>query len=329
MNTVQKLVVKFKGARVLVVGDVMLDIAVHGRVSRISPEAPVPVVDMLTTEYSPGGAGNVAANLVSLEATAFLFGVVGRDEAGAQLQGLCSARGIDPAGLFVDANRPTTTKTRILAQSQQLLRLDHESTDALELSLEQRLAEAVIRCLPQADILVISDYAKGTLSPGLLRRIIPAAQQVQVPVVLGPKGCDYHRYAGASVIIPNLSEALLVGGIHDVSTTVASEQWVDQAVAVIFEQTLAQAVLVTRGEQGMSLYLPGKAEIHLPTRGRQVYDVTGAGDTVISIFSLAYTCEAAWEACAHLANMAAGIVVGKPGTAWVSPQELIQAADGE
>ena len=307
----------FSAARVLVAGDVMLDRYWQGPTSRISPEAPVPVVRIQHDESRPGGAANVALNIAALGGYACLLGVVGHDEAASLLATQLAKHNIDVA--FIEArNRPTITKLRVLSRNQQLIRLDFEEAlsvaDAFDrASYLQRYTHA----LTQADCVILSDYGKGTLDNAA--QLIAAANKAAKPVLVDPKGSDWTPYRGATLITPNLSELeAVVGRCADEATIVA------KGLQLIGELAL-EALLVTRSEQGMSLLVPGQAPLHLPTEAREVYDVTGAGDTVIATFAAALAAGQDFAHAARVANLAAGIVVGKLGTATASTAELARA----
>lgn len=301
----------FHHARVLVFGDVMLDRYWQGPTSRISPEAPVPVVRIQDSENRAGGAGNVALNIATLGASVSLFGITGQDDNGHQLQQLLQRSGV--ACHFLEhPQHPTITKLRIISRQQQLIRLDFEeafhSTDmtALYQQYDEQLAGT--------GVVILSDYGKGALSNP--QRLIDSARRHGIPVLVDPKGTDFDRYRGATLITPNLSEfEAVVGHCSDDETLVA------RARTLIQDYDL-QALLVTRSEKGMTLVEKGREPFHLPTRAREVFDVTGAGDTVISVLAAALAAGKPLQQATVLANTAAGIVVGKLGTATVSTEEL-------
>ncbi|MBU0751569.1 MAG: D-glycero-beta-D-manno-heptose-7-phosphate kinase [Gammaproteobacteria bacterium] len=297
-------------ARVLVVGDVMLDRYWFGDVSRISPEAPVPVVKVERTEERPGGAANVARNCAALGAQTALLSVVGADEAGQSLARLLAASKID-ASLHEDAQLATTVKLRVLGRQQQLLRIDFENWPAHEV-LRAKLAEFEDK-LPACDVVILSDYGKGGLAH--IAEMIRLACEAGKPVLVDPKGEDYARYAGATVLTPNRAELRQVVG-----------QWRDDAdlasrVERLREDLGFEALLVTRSEEGMTLFSAAGA-LHEPALAREVYDVSGAGDTVIATLAVMLASGQSLAAAMKLANRAAGIVVGKLGTATCSIEEL-------
>lgn len=308
----------FERAHILVVGDIMLDRYWHGTSSRISPEAPVPVVKIGQTDDRPGGAGNVALNMAALGCSVSLVGVVGDDEAGEILQSRLSAAKVH-ADLQISTSKPTITKLRIISRHQQLLRMDfEESFDAADVSEIETKAKQLIK---QANALIISDYSKGSLRD--CQTLIRLARDAGIPVLVDPKGNDFSLYRGATILTPNFSEFEgIVGKCTD------EQDLVDKGSALMQELDL-QALLVTRGEQGMTLLRPGEPELHLPARGREVFDVTGAGDTVIATLAAALAAGQALPESTALANLAAGIVVGKLGTATISALELRRAIIAE
>lgn len=308
----------FQRARVLVVGDVMLDRYWHGGASRISPEAPVPVVRVGGTEGRPGGAGNVALNVSALGAATTLTGITGRDEASGELADSLAAAGVRCH--FQSAERaPTITKLRVISQHQQLLRADFE--EAFSDGDVSGLETQALELLDDNGVLVLSDYGKGALSqPGALIR---AARERGIPVVVDPKGLDFGKYRGATLITPNLGEFESIVG------ACASEQeLVDKGQRMLEEFELG-ALLITRGEHGMTLLQPGRGEFHLPARAREVFDVTGAGDTVVAALAATLAAGGSLEQATALANLAAGLVVGKLGTAAISGPELRRAIQRE
>lgn len=308
---------RFDQAPVLVVGDVMLDRYWHGGTSRISPEAPVPVVKVEQIEDRPGGAANVALNIAALGAPAMLVGITGIDEAADSLTDSLNAAGVDVHFQRL-AEQPTIVKLRVMSRHQQLLRMDFE--EAFETNAEALAAE-VERLLPQARVLVLSDYGKGALKNH--QALIQAARRRGVPVLADPKGKDFSIYRGASLITPNLSEfEAIVGRCADEADLVTKG-------AGLMQELELGSLLVTRGEHGMTLLRPGHPPLHLPARAREVFDVTGAGDTVISTLAAALAAGEELPQAVALANLAAGIVVGKLGTAAISAPELRRAVQRE
>jgi D-beta-D-heptose 7-phosphate kinase/D-beta-D-heptose 1-phosphate adenosyltransferase len=321
VTTVLSEVADLGRARVLCIGDAVLDRFAFGGARRISPEAPVPVLRVLRSESMPGGAGNVARNVVSLGATCTLVTVVGGDPAGAELRSLLGEVPGLRCEAVVDEGRSTPVKTRFVAEGQQLLRVDHE--DDVEVAGEVAaglvaLAEGLVGA---ADVVVLSDYAKGTLSAAVTAAVIAAARAAGLPVVVDPKGRDYARYAGATLVTPNVKELHEVTGIE-----AATDDAVEQAAGALLAEVDVGAVLVTRSERGMSYIPRGGRAVHLPTRAQEVFDISGAGDTVVAALAAALAVGLEPPRAAQLANLAAGVVVGKVGTASVTPAELVDAS---
>jgi D-beta-D-heptose 7-phosphate kinase/D-beta-D-heptose 1-phosphate adenosyltransferase len=311
-----------RGQPVIVLGDVMLDRYWWGSVQRLSPEAPVPVVHKQRASVAPGGAANVAANVASLGGVPRLLGVTGADEAGRELRAELERRGIDHAHVLVDPSRPTTVKTRVVAHSQHVVRVDEEDRRPLSAALAARLVEALTALLDEARVLIVSDYAKGLLGPELLRRAIHVARARECWVVVDPKGSDYSRYRGASLICPNRMEALAAVGVDSDAPDAVST-----AGTRLLEAGVAQAVLITLGEAGMMLFEPTRAPRRIPALARAVFDVTGAGDTVIATAALALAAGAPLDAALRLANFAAGLAVEQVGTAAVTTTQLRDALE--
>ena len=309
----------------LVVGDIMCDTYVFGQVSGVSPEAPIPVLTNIEKRRCLGGAANVAANLRALDCEVHLVGVVGDDVSGRHVREQLRALGIGNM-LMEDAGRPTTEKTRIMARNRQLVRLDHESREQLPPELVAQTLAGTDSVLPEVDGLICSDYDKGVCTPGLLDPLFESAKAAGLPVFVDPKARDFARYRGATVLTPNLAEVR-----HAIRDGLETEPSLASAAECLLRQSGAQALLVTRGEAGMSLFQPVEAPQHLSAHARDVFDVTGAGDTVIAAFAAAAVGGLSYAEAAWLANVAAGIVVGKAGTAVVHRDELEAQlrADGE
>jgi D-beta-D-heptose 7-phosphate kinase/D-beta-D-heptose 1-phosphate adenosyltransferase len=315
----------FAAIRVLVVGDVMLDRFVHGRSDRMSPEAPVPVLTAEHEDLMAGGAGNVARNIASLGGLAHVIGAIGNDQAGVALRGVLTdtsgtgASGIS-AELIAIEGRPTTQKTRFIAERQQLLRVDEENTGPVN---DSAIAKAVAARLDWADIIILSDYAKGLLTPATLKDIITRARAAGKRVIVDPKSADMERYDGAFLLTPNRAEAALASGVageDDDNTAKAAALLLKSAPGI-------EAVLVTRGARGMTLAARGKAAAHFPTSAREVFDVSGAGDTVVATLALGLGAGCSLHEAVSAANHAAGLAVAKAGTAVVSFSELIGALE--
>ncbi|HET9252752.1 MAG TPA: D-glycero-beta-D-manno-heptose-7-phosphate kinase [Candidatus Eisenbacteria bacterium] len=306
----------FEGRRVLVIGDVILDRYLWGSATRVSPEAPVLVVDIDREETRLGGAANVAHNVRALGAHPVLVGAVGEDAAGGELERLLEARGVDSSGLVPVEGRRTTLKTRIIAHHQQVLRADEETREPLPASAQSTLWERVEREIATADAVLISDYGKGVASPDLLDRLLPALERRGVPSAVDPREEHFFRYRGVSVITPNAAEAAEAWGRR-----FRSEKDLIEAGFGLREKLGARSVLVTRGPDGMSLFT-AEGHTHFPTRARKVYDVTGAGDTVVATIAAALAARASLPEACVLANHAAGLVVAQLGTAAATAAEL-------
>lgn len=306
----------FPGTTVLTLGDVMLDEYVWGEVDRISPEAPVPVVAVRRRTYVPGGAANAAAGVVALGGRALLGGVVGADPAAEQVREALREAGVETGGLLVDRSRPTTTKTRVIAHSQQVVRTDVEAREPLAEEVEARLVEWAAGAMDEADAVVLSDYAKGVVSERLAQEVIRHAREQGKPVVVDPKGIDYRKYRGATLITPNALDAGRAANVH-----VHGYDDLLEAARRLTQACDGASLLVTRGAAGMTLFADG-GPVDIPTEARDVYDVTGAGDTVVAVIAVALGCSVPLEKAVRIANVAAGIVVGKVGTASVTLEEL-------
>ena len=302
---------------VLVVGDVMCDTYLSGEVTRISPEAPVPVFESNDKRHVLGGAANVAANLRALGCQVVLAGVIGDDNTGRYVRQQVRAQGMADDLLMQDPERPTTEKTRLIARHQQLARLDQESRLPLPPELIARALARVEPVLSEVDGVVCSDYNKGVCTPDLLAPLFARARSASLPIFVDPKARDFAQYRGATVLTPNLAEVR-----HATGSPLEDDTHLAAAADSLLRRSEAQALLVTRGEAGMSLFHPPEAPRHIPAHTRDVYDVTGAGDTVIAAFAAAAIGGLPYEEAARLANVAAGIVVGKAGTAVVYPEEL-------
>lgn len=308
----------FADQAILVVGDVMLDEYIYGTVKRISPEAPIPIVETQRREYRPGGASNVARNIAALGGTPLLCGIVGTDAHAAILSAhLHDSVAAHHLTLIPAADRPTTLKTRVVAHGQQMLRLDTEQTDPISSVLEDALMTVIQAAMPRVAACVLSDYAKGVLTPALCARVMALGHQLRVPIIVDPKGCDFAKYRGADVLTPNLGEAALASGIP-VDGLTAPDRMADPLLQLL----PGTALLITRGEAGMSLYQVAAPPRHIPAMSRAVYDVTGAGDTVVAVLALALASGSPLEEAIVLANLAAGEVVSKLGTSTVTLAEL-------
>lgn len=312
---------KLRGRNVVVLGDVMLDEFVWGDVTRISPEAPVPVVDVRRESVHLGGAANVLANLVALGALGSVVGVVGNDAAGTRLQNGLRELGTQEGCLVVDESRPSTIKTRIIAHSQLVVRTDRESRIPVNGKVEEKIVSCLKEALKEADAFVVSDYDKGVVTPAVLREILPLAYE-KVPVLIDPKLRNFNSYRPATLVTPNHFEALRMSNSED-----TSDDGSHRAAKVIREKLGCDAVLITRGDRGMMLLEANGEPVFVKTAAREVYDVTGAGDTVIAALAGALCAGSTMLEAAALANHAAGIVVGKVGTATATSEELLSTFD--
>lgn len=304
--------------RCLVVGDLMLDEYLWGKAERISPEAPVQVVDVIREELRLGGAGNVVHNLAALGAQVSVCSVVGDDQNGRELLGQFCHHHIDTRAIFLDPGRRTSRKTRVVAAHQQIVRIDRESREALPAAVEQQLCTWIAAHAGEYKVVVLSDYNKGVLTPDVIASAITAAAAAGIPVLVDPKGTDFTRYRGATLLTPNRKEAEAASGI---SITDAAS--LAQAAAVIIDAAGLQHLLITRSEEGMSLFSEGGEIVHIPTVAREVFDVSGAGDTVLATLAVGVASGFSMAESARLANVAAGIAVGKLGTSIVTPQEIV------
>jgi len=315
----EELIRAMRDRRIVVLGDVMLDEFIWGDVTRISPEAPVPVVDIRRESVHLGGAANVLANLVALGAKACVVGVVGNDSAGQRLR--ASLKQASPLQrddyLVIDEKRPSTTKTRIIAHSQLVVRADREQRSPVNGQTENRILESLRQAMQGADAFIISDYDKGVVTPRILSEILPSAY-AQAPVLIDPKIRNFSHYRPASLITPNHHEALRMTNLE-----ADSDDGLHQAARIIRQNLSCDAVLITRGDRGIMLLEGDNDPVFVETAAREVYDVTGAGDTVIATLAAALSAGATMLEAANLANHAAGNVVGKVGTATTSDDELL------
>ena len=307
---------KFKGKKVLVIGDIMLDKYIWGEVSRISPEAPVQVVNVVKETYEPGGASNVANNIASLNGNAFMAGIVGNDEAKNILLNELKKRKINTDGIFIDNDKPTIQKIRIMGRGQQLLRVDYEKNEHVHPGIENSIIKFIEKEIRNADVIVISDYAKGVVTKSICDSVIRISKENNKPVIVDPKPKHKDFYSNVTLITPNNAEASEMTGIEDGSDESFSE------IGSSLLKHLNTNVLVTRGEKGMSLFKKDGSVTHIPAKAREVYSIIGAGDTVVSTLALALASGADLKEAAVLANIAAGIKVGKIGTASVTIDEI-------
>ncbi len=311
---------RFPRTHILVVGDVILDHYVWGNVSRISPEAPVPVVNVTRESLLLGGATNVVNNIHALGGKVSVCGVIGRDNAGKQLVHMLGDRGIPADGLMVEEGRQTTIKTRIIAHSQQVVRFDRETKTGIDRDTRRSIFEFITdRVRNGIDAVILSDYCKGVVTKELVRDIVKLARKNDVMVSVDPKVSHFGMYRGVTILTPNTKEAS-IGAKLDID----DDESLLKAGGLLLKRLRCDAVLITRGEHGMSLFERGGRITHIPTVAQEVYDVTGAGDTVISTLTLSMAAGAGMVDAARISNFAAGIVVGVVGTAAVKPEELKQ-----
>lgn len=315
--SLKKLIGKFQGKKVLVIGDLMLDEHIWSKVSRISPEAPVPVADVTSITHVPGGCGNVAANIASLGGEPLLIGIIGEDSSGTKLVRALHKNSIKSDNLVTIAERPTILKSRIIAVSQQMVRVDREDRTPLPSSTEGRVVSMIRKLIAQADAVIISDYGKGLVTKKVCKTAIGLAKKLGKPVLIDPKGRDYSKYRGTTLITPNLLEAEVATGIK-----VADEASLIRVGKKLLSSVRSEYVIVTRGKDGMSVFSKKGNISHIPAIPREVFDITGAGDTVISTIALSLSAGAPIETAAVLSNYAASIKVGKIGTVPVEAEEL-------
>ncbi|MFA6078294.1 MAG: D-glycero-beta-D-manno-heptose-7-phosphate kinase [Candidatus Omnitrophota bacterium] len=316
-SKLNKIIGNFKKARVLVVGDLILDEFIWGEVSRISPEAPVPVVWAKNESYMPGGASNVANNLRSLGAEVRLVGVIGNDETGAILKGELEQKGINVSGVIVDPSRPTILKTRVVAHHQQVVRIDREHVRAMDDSIIGKMLDYMKTIIDDVDAVIIEDYGKGVITPRLLKNLVPVLRKHDKIISVDPKEEHFNYYKGITVITPNNHEAAKAVGF-----AIKDDDTLKAAGEKLLDKIKCKIGLITLGENGMAVFQRGKPMTHIPTVAQEVFDVSGAGDTVIASYTLSLAAGADPVQAAHISNCAAGIVVGKVGIAVVTPEEL-------
>lgn len=319
-KNVGKIISKFKRARVLVLGDLMLDEYIFGRVSRISPEAPVPVLEVESEKLILGGAANVAWNIRALGGQAYVIGVIGQDRARQLLIKEFQAKRLPIIGLVPERGRPTTVKTRIVAHRQQVIRVDREHSQDISPASEKRVSKMLWDQMPRCQALLIEDYNKGLVTSRVLHEALEAARYYRKIVTVDPKFNHFLEFKGVSLFKPNIHETERALGL-----SLRTEEEILTAGRLLLEKIEAQAVLITAGEKGMYLFQVAQSTKHIPTVAREVYDVSGAGDTVIATITLALASGASYETAAVLANHAAGVEVSKFGVAAVTPEELMEA----
>jgi D-beta-D-heptose 7-phosphate kinase/D-beta-D-heptose 1-phosphate adenosyltransferase len=322
MENLRKLVLSFKGKKILVFGDLMLDEHIWAKVSRISPEGPVPIADVQTISHVPGGSGNVAANIKTLGGEPFLVGIIGKDSSGSKLKKALKALKINTNSIIESATRPTILKSRIIASQQQVVRVDRElktDPDKETLAKAKSLLQKVI---PSVDGIIISDYGKGLVTKELCQTILQAAKKAKIPVSVDPKGSDYSKYAGVTILTPNLLEAETAAKEKATSLKALAE-----IAAKIIGQVRSDYLLITQGKDGMSLFNKKSLVLQIPALAKEVFDITGAGDTVISTLTLGLAAKLPIDLAVSLANTAASIKVGKVGTAPVYADELLHVLE--
>lgn len=302
---------------ILVIGDIMLDRYWWGSVTRISPEAPVPVVRLDKTSVTLGGAANVAANIVGLGMRAEIISVIGTDSEGRELRTILANGGISDAGLVGLSGRPTTVKTRVVAHGQHVTRVDHEAAADLDAGEESAVLDRISDRLPGAKVVVVSDYAKGLLTEKILNVVIGSSRSANIPVLVDPKGRRYSKYSGATILTPNKREAAEACSMDESESGV-----VEHAGNVLLHDLGLDALLITRGEEGMSLFEQERKPRHMPTQAREIYDVTGAGDTVLAAMAVGLALGKSFADAAAVANAAAGLAVEQVGTTIVTKEML-------
>ena len=324
MSSLTEIIERFPQKRIVVIGDVILDHYIWGDVNRISPEAPVPVIEVRDENFRLGGAANTVANIRSLGGEVDVISVVGRDENGNRLRNMLSCIGANVSGVLEDDKRPTIIKTRVMARNQQVVRIDRESKSEVDGNPKEEIICSAESAIDKVDAVIFSDYDKGVVSKELLEIVFFKAKKRNIPVIVDPKERNFWNYKGATVVTPNLKEASAPLG-----TSITDEESLLAVGNSLLEKLEISALLITRGEHGMSLFeimdnAPAKVT-HIPTVAREVFDVTGAGDTVVAAFTLALAAGASMLDAAQIANCAAGIVVGEIGTASVTPKELMES----
>lgn len=322
MDKLKKYIPAFSGKKILILGDLMLDEYIWSKVSRISPEAPVPIADVIRITHVPGGCGNVAANITALGGIPYLVGVVGQDSSGEKLLRALEKSKISIDHLIIDNNRPTILKSRIIAASQHVVRVDREDRTLISPHLSQKILRRLRELVPRVDTIIVSDYEKGVVSKEICQTLIKLAHKHNKPVAIDPKGVDYSKYQGATVLTPNLREAAIA-----TRTVVIDEKVLNKVGKILLSLIKSPYVLITRGKDGMTLF-DARGSTYIPAVPREVFDITGAGDTVIATLSLALAAGAGMKEAAILSNFAGSVVVEKIGTATCSREELEEAVEG-
>ena len=327
MNNALDIVTNLKNVKVLIVGDVMLDEYVWGNVHRISPEAPIPILDVKEITYTPGGAANTAHNARALGDKVVLVGVVGPDEKGGILKETLEGRGINARGLIIDESRKTTVKTRVVASSQQLVRIDTETRSPINPKVEDEILTFVKAHIGETNVVIISDYAKGVVTPSLSGNVVALARQNNVLCFVDPKGDDYLKYKNCAMVTPNLKE--LAQALHIPLEQIENENNLLQAGKMLLSHVMCDNVLLTRGGEGIHLFEKDGNVSHFPAINKNAIDVSGAGDTLIAASAMAIAAGASVQQAMRIASHACGIVVGKRGTAVALPEELEKSLESD
>lgn len=315
----KKVITNFKRAKILVIGDLILDEFIWGEVSRISPEAPVPVVWVNSESFMPGGAANAANNIHALGAQAFICGVIGSDERGRVLTDELRRKNIDVEGIVIDNERPTTLKTRVIAHHQQVVRIDREKVEEVDENVIGQMLTFLREKIDDIEAILIEDYGKGVIVPRFLQEVVTLAKKHKKIIAVDPKENHFSFYQNVTLITPNHHEA-----VRAVGKLIKNEQDLEEVGQALLAQQKSQAVLITLGEDGMRLFEKGRQSVHIPTVAQEVFDVSGAGDTVISTATVALASGGSMLEAAHISNYAAGIVVGKVGVAVATQEELLE-----
>jgi len=318
MNNLKKIIGQFKDKKILVLGDVMLDKYIWGDVSRISPEAPVQIVNVVKESYVPGGAANVANNIAALNAKSLMVGVVGKDITKNQLIDELNKRKIDVTGLITDENKRTTRKVRVFGRNQQLLRFDYEKKGYVSIETENSIFNFISKKIDEIDTIIISDYAKGTITKNLMEKLITLCKEKNKMIVVDPKPKHKDFYKNATLITPNHKEAYEITGFTEENPSDVNIERMGKKLL----KELNSTILITKGEKGMSLFEKDGKTTNIPTFAKEIFDIVGAGDTSVATLALALASGATFEEAAIIANHAAGITVGKVGTSTVSIEEL-------
>ncbi len=318
MEGFEQILEQFDRARVVILGDLMIDQYIWGKVKRISPEAPIPVVEVVREDFSLGGAANVASNLTALGASVEICGVVGEDAFGGMLMEMMKDKGIETRLVVKDSTRPTILKTRIVAHKQQVVRVDREDTSHVQGECLHEMRNRLRETIPDVDAVILEDYGKGVIQERILSEIVPLARGLGKVVTVDPKREHFSLYKGVTAITPNREEAEEATGI-----SITDERTLHEAGAQLMDRLRCDAVLITMGSEGMCLFREGNAPLMIPARAREVYDVSGAGDTVIAVFTSALVAGGTFRQAAMLSNVAGGLVVEKLGTAVVTREEIL------